>query len=602
MNTLTTKVRAHPAIQAASGFARNKPLQVLVCGDDPDETSKVALRRLLMATEPEVIASADLSDIMMTDDLGQWHISRPGRALIVNPILGHQANSHNLAAAASRADCALLLVDPTAGVTGSIRRQLLLLSLFDVSHMIVVIPHLEKSKQPAEVFRKISEECRRYVESMTFKSVSFFPLVNPGSTKASKRVQALGWYTGPSLPQWLDQAIAPSRSAARLELPVQWVKSYATYVDIYGTIVCGSISCGESVRLTLSGETAKVLSIIATDGPRDIAHAGDAVVVRVESSKSIARGEMLTSSRQPVEATDQFEATLVWLHKQPGHAGRTYDIQLATQWSGATITSIRHAIDPDTNQPRVCKQLVAEEIAVCHMATSKPLAYDSYDHSRALGRFTLVDRITGDTVACGFIRHSLRRAQNIHRQSLQIDRASREQLNGHRGRVVWFTGLSGSGKSTIANALEVALQQKGFRTYILDGDNIRHGLNKDLGFSEADRVENIRRVAEVARLMMDAGLIVITSFISPFRREREMARDLIGSEDFMEIFVDTPLAVCEQRDVKGLYKKARDGNLPNFTGISSPYEAPEAPAIAINGGAEILEESVGKIFALLERK
>jgi len=294
--------------------------------------------------------------------------------------------------------------------------------------------------------------------------------------------------------------------------------------------------------------------------------------------------------------TDQFEATLIWMHEEPGLIGRSYEIKLSSQWAGASITNIKHRVNIDTLAHESCRQLELNDIAVCTLALGKPVVFDRFEASKALGGFIVVDRYTHATVAAGMVRHNLRRAQNVHRQALSITRSAREHLNGHAGRVIWFTGLSGSGKSTIANALEKTLHAQGMRTYILDGDNVRQGLNKDLGFTDADRVENIRRVAEVAKLMMDAGLIVLTAFISPFRAEREMARRLIGEDHFVEVFVDTPLALCEQRDPKGLYKKARSGQLPNMTGINSPYEPPasEEAQIRLTGGS--VDDSVAQLL------
>jgi bifunctional enzyme CysN/CysC len=280
------------------------------------------------------------------------------------------------------------------------------------------------------------------------------------------------------------------------------------------------------------------------------------------------------------------------MHEDAGLVGRSYDIKLATQWASASLTTIKHRVDINTLAHDACTALALNDIAVCNIAVSKPLVFDSFAHSQTLGSFILVDRYTHATVAAGMVRHSLRRAQNVHQQALSIARADRERLNGYQGKVIWFTGLSGSGKSTIANALEVALHAQGKRTYLLDGDNVRQGLNKDLDFTDADRVENIRRIAEVAKLMMDAGLIVMTAFISPFRREREMARDLIGAENFVEVYVSTPLDVCEERDPKGLYKKARSGQLPNMSGIGSPYEPPTAPTITLNGQITPIDDCV----------
>jgi len=342
------------------------------------------------------------------------------------------------------------------------------------------------------------------------------------------------------------------------------------------------------IRVTTSGQQSIVKEIItpantfSKKGERAIA--GEVITITLRDEIDISRGDVLTTPKEPLNSSDQFEVSLIWLDQAPGHIGRSYDLQLSTQQAIASITTIKHRVDINTLANTASKELALNDIALCNIALSKPISFDVYKNSRELGSFILIDRFTNATVAAGLIRHSLRRADNLHTQALSINRATREQQHGHKGKVIWFTGLSGSGKSTLANHLEVELHKQGKHTYLLDGDNIRQGLNKDLGFTDADRVENIRRIAEVANLMMDAGLIVMTAFISPFKREREMAKKLIGEENYIEVFVDTPLEICEERDPKGLYKKAREGKLPNFSGISSPYEAPENPDVIIDSG------------------
>ncbi|MDZ4128367.1 MAG: adenylyl-sulfate kinase [Hydrogenophaga sp.] len=312
------------------------------------------------------------------------------------------------------------------------------------------------------------------------------------------------------------------------------------------------------------------------DGSLQLANAGDAVTLCLDREIDASRGDVLSLSQSPLEMTDQFEATLVWMHQDQGMVGRNYDLKLASQWVSASITNIKHRLDINTLAHEASKHLSLNDITVCNIATAKPVVLDTYPNSQTLGSFISVDRFSHATVAAGMIRHSLRRSQNVHQQALTIARSDRERLNGQKGKVIWFTGLSGSGKSTLANALEVRLHGQGMRTYLLDGDNVRQGLNKDLGFTEADRVENIRRIAEVAKLMLDAGMVVMTAFVSPVKRKREMARSLIGADDFIEVYVSGSLETCEQRDVKGLYKQACAGKIPNMTGINSPYEAPEA--------------------------
>lgn len=351
----------------------------------------------------------------------------------------------------------------------------------------------------------------------------------------------------------------------------------ANIQSLDGTLVSGQLSAGDEVRITASGKTAKISNIITSVGDSPCAKAGQTATLILDRVINASCGDVIALSNLPLDMTDHFEATLHWSHHEPGLTGRSYELKLANQKADASITKLKYRTNVDTLAQEPCRQLALNDIAVVNLALSKPLVFDTYIESKTLGSFIMMDKFTHATVANGTIQHNLRRAQNVHRQDLSISRKERERLNGHEGKVIWFTGLSGSGKSTIANALEKELHAQGKRTYILDGDNIRQGLNKDLGFTDQDRVENIRRIAEVAKLMMDAGLIVITAFISPFRAERQMARELIGSENFYEVFVDTPLKICEERDPKGLYKRARNGQIPNMTGINSPYERPERP-------------------------
>lgn len=398
----------------------------------------------------------------------------------------------------------------------------------------------------------------------------------------------------------LDTIEVKSQDSDKLVFPVQSVTQLdASSRGYCGSVASGVLKLGDEIRVTASGQTARVAQIVTPDGPLEHALAGQAVTLKLDRDIDASRGDVFSTVHNPHQMTDQFEAALVWLGEDAGLIGRSYDIRLATQEATTSITSIKHRVDVNTMAHEAAKKLELNDISVCHFAASKPLVFDSYQNSRALGAFILLDRFTHATVGAGLIHFGLHRAQNVHKQALSITRQDREKLNGHQGKVIWFTGLSGSGKSFVANALEVALHAQGRRTYLLDGDNVRQGLTRDLGFTEADRVENIRRIAEVAKLMMDAGLIVMTAFISPFRREREMARELIGAENFIEVYVNTPLEVCEQRDAKGLYKKARAGAIPNFTGISSPYEAPPHPDLEITSDGHATQEYLAKLIQKL---
>jgi bifunctional enzyme CysN/CysC len=405
---------------------------------------------------------------------------------------------------------------------------------------------------------------------------------------------------GPVAIRGLDTVEVNPQRSGKLVFPVQSVVQLdSARRGYYGSLASGLLKLGDEIRVAASGQTAKVAEIVTTDGLLEQALVGQGVTLKLDRDLDAARGDVFSTIQDPHQMTDQFEATLVWLSKEAGLVGRSYDIQLTTQEAAASITSLKHRINVNTKAHEAAKKLELDDVSVCHLATSKPLVFDSYQNSRALGGFILLDRFTHATVAAGTISFGLHRAQNVHKQALSITLQDREKLNGHKGKVIWFTGLSGSGKSFVANALEVELHAQGRRTYLLDGDNVRQGLNKDLGFTEADRVENIRRIAEVAKLMMDAGLIVMTAFISPFHREREMARELIGAQNFIEVFVNTPLEVCEQRDVKGLYKKARAGAIPNFTGISSPYEEPLHPDLEITSDAQATKEHLATLIEKL---
>jgi len=536
----------------------------------------------------------------ITIDVAYRLFSTPKRKFIVADTPGHEQYTRNMVTGASTADVAVLLVDARAGVLAQTRRHAYLVSLVGIRHVVLAVNKMDLVNYSRAVFDEISRTFADYAQPLGFESITAIPLSALKGENITARSAHTPWYAGPTLMGYLETVDIRPPEAGPLVFPVQSVnRPNADFRGFCGTIASGSVAPGDRVRVTASGQTAAVARIVAMHGDLPRATRDDAVTLVLDREIDASRGDVMSGEATPLEMTDQFEATLVWMHEDAGLTGRAYDLKLATQWAGASITTIKHRVDVNTMAHESCRQLGLNDIAVCNLALSKPVTFDAYARSHALGGFILVDRFTHATVAAGMIRHNLRRAQNVHRQALQIMRADRERLNGHKGRVIWFTGLSGSGKSTLANALEQALHAQGLRTYILDGDNVRQGLNRDLGFTEADRVENIRRIAEVAKLMMDAGLIVMTAFISPFRQEREAARELIGEHDFVEVHVSTPLDVCEARDPKGLYKKARRGEIPNMTGINSPYEAPLAPALRVNGD-EPIDEQVARVMRLLQ--
>ncbi len=520
----------------------------------------------------------------ITIDVAYRFFATNKRKFIVADTPGHEQYTRNMVTGASTADVALLLVDARQGILTQTRRHAYLTSLMGIKHVVLAVNKMDLVRFDQTIFQQIQDEFAEFSKEFKYESVTAIPLSALKGDNMTQRSANTAWYRGPTLMGYLDTVQIKPQTLGKFVLPIQWVnRPDSNFRGVSGTVAQGQIKVGDEIRVTLSGKTASVAEIVTMDGSLEAAHTGDAITLRFATEIDASRGDVLSAAQQPLETTDQFEATLIWLLDEPGLVGRSYDLKLATQWATASITSIKHRVNVNTFSFEACTQLKLNDITVCNISTSKAIAFEPFEQCRELGSFILVDRYTHATVAAGLIRHNLRRAQNVHAQTLAIKRNDRERLNGHSGKVIWLTGLSGSGKSTIANALEIELHAQGQRTYILDGDNVRQGLNRDLGFTDTDRIENIRRVAEVAKLMMDAGLMVITAFISPFRSERRMAKEMIGEQNFVEIFVDTPLAVCEQRDPKGLYKKARAGQLPNMTGIGSPYEQPDSPELVLNG-------------------
>ena len=536
----------------------------------------------------------------ITIDVAYRFFATSRRKFIVADTPGHEQYTRNMVTGASTADAAILLVDARAGLLTQTRRHAFLVSLMGIRQVVLAINKMDLVDFKVETFKEIEEAFEKFAAPLGFESITAVPISALKGDNITQRSSNTPWYKGPTLMGCLETIHIEKPINERFVFPVQWVnRPDASFRGFSGTVAQGLVKVGDEIRVTASGQKATVAEISTMDGALPTAAAGDAITLRLDKEIDASRGDVLSLAQTPLDMTDQFEATLVWLHEEPGLPGRSHELKLASQWTRASITHIKHRIDINTLAHDASRQLQLNDIAVCNIATTKSLVYDSYTNSKSLGSFILVDRITHATVAAGMITHSLRRAQNVHKQALTISRADRENLNGHGGKVVWFTGLSGSGKSTLANTLEAELHAKGMRTYILDGDNIRQGLNKDLGFTDADRVENIRRIAEVAKLMMDAGLIVLTAFISPFRQERQMARELVGADNFVEVYVNTPLEVCEERDVKGLYKKARAGKIPNMTGINSPYEAPQNPDYITEGTPTSMETSIKELIALI---
>jgi bifunctional enzyme CysN/CysC len=539
----------------------------------------------------------------ITIDVAYRFFASKKRKFIVADTPGHEQYTRNMITGASTADMAIILIDASKGVLTQTKRHAYLVSLMGIKQIALAINKMDLVEFNQDTFDAIEADFRQFTHDFGFASVSPIPVSALLGDNVTETSTNMPWYRGPTLMAFLEDVAITPESKASPALPVQWVnRPNSAFRGFSGTLAQGSLKVGDAVRVTASGQTATITQILTPNetlskkGAK--VQAGEAISLCLDTEIDASRGDIFSLAKQPLAMTDQFEAILVWMAVDPGFMGRSYDIVLSTQNATASITSFKYQIDINTLAHQAAKELALNAIAVCNLSISKPLVFDTYKQSKHFGSFILIDRFTNATVAAGLITHSLRRADNIHQQALTITKKEREKLNGHTGKVVWFTGLSGSGKSTLANALEVELHRQGKRTYILDGDNIRQGLNKDLGFTDSDRVENIRRIAEVAKLMMDAGLIVLTAFISPFKREREMAKQLIGDENFIEVFVDTPIEICEERDPKGLYQKARLGKLPNFSGISSLYERPENATLTINGTSK--DASIGQILRLLK--
>lgn len=534
----------------------------------------------------------------ITIDVAYRFFATARRRFIVADTPGHEQYTRNMVTGASTADMAIVLVDARAGLLKQTRRHAFLVSLMGIRHVALAINKMDLVDFSADRFHEIRTAFEGFASGLGFESITAIALSALKGDNVTERSVHTPWYQGPTLMACLESVPVHRAPGERLVFPVQWVnRPHADFRGLSGTVAEGSVRVGDEIRVSASGQLAVVADIVTMDGSLASARAGDAVTLCLDQDIDASRGDVLSLSRLPLDMTDQFEATVVWMHLDEGLPGRQYDLKLAHQWTPVSITEIKHRVDVDNLSHQACRSLQLNDIAVCNLATTRGLVFDSFANSTTLGSFILVDRFTQATVAAGMVRHGLRRAQNVHRQALSVTRVDRERLNGHKGQVIWFTGLSGSGKSTLANALALELHARGVRTFVLDGDNVRQALNRDLGFSPADRVENIRRVAEVARLLMDAGLVVLTAFISPFRQERALARELIGAADFTEVHVSTPLAVCEQRDVKGLYKLARTGQIPNMTGINSPYEAPESPDSVADTSVESLDAVVQRLAA-----
>ncbi len=540
----------------------------------------------------------------ITIDVAHRYFSTDRRKFIVADTPGHEQYTRNMVTGASTAQAAVILVDARNGIVTQTRRHSYLVSLVGIRHVALAINKMDLVEYGSDVFERIATEYREFAEQIGLLDVTPVPISALRGDHIMGPSARMPWYRGPSIIEWLETVeIGDERRSEAFRFPVQWVnRPNPDFRGLAGTIVSGRIAPGDRVRVLPAGKETRIARIVTQDGDLEEAVSDQAVTLTLADEIDIARGDLLASVDDLPGVADQFCATVIWMAEEPLLPGRPYWAKLGPQIVSATVTDLKYAVNVNTLGHVAAKTLEFNGIGVCNINFGRAVAFDAYEKNRDTGGFIIVDRITNGTVGAGLIHFALRRSQNIHWQAIDINKAARAALKGQKACILWFTGLSGAGKSTIANLVEKRLHAAGRHTYLLDGDNVRHGLNRDLGFTDADRVENIRRIAEVSRLMMDAGLIVLTSFISPFRAERQMARELVDRDEFIEVFVDTPLSLAECRDPKGLYKRARRGEIKNFTGIDSPYERPEAPEIVIDTAALSAEEAADAILKVLVRQ
>ncbi|MCM3418658.1 sulfate adenylyltransferase subunit CysN [Sphingopyxis alaskensis] len=521
----------------------------------------------------------------ITIDVAYRFFTTEKRKFIVADTPGHEQYTRNMVTGASTADLAVILVDARKGVLTQTRRHSFLAHLIGTKHIVLAVNKMDLVGYDKAVFERILLSYRAFASEIGITGFTAIPISGFRGDNITALSKNMPWFKGPTLIEHLEtvEIAAAADEAKPFRMPVQWVnRPNLDFRGFAGQLASGTVKPGDPVRILPSGKTTTIDRIVTLDGDLGEAVAGQSVTLTLADEVDCSRGDVIAAADNPPEAADRFEATLVWMADEAMIPGRAYWLKLATQSVSATVQTPKYEINVNTLDHLAAKTLELNGIGVVELSTDKPIVFEAYGDNRTLGGFILIDKLTNATVAAGMLHFSLRRAQNVHWQASDISREMRANLKNQKPALLWFTGLSGSGKSTIANLVEKKLHRMNRHSFLLDGDNVRHGLNKDLGFTEADRIENIRRVGEVAKLMTDAGLIVITAFISPFRAEREMVRSMLPEGEFIEIFIDTPLEEAERRDVKGLYKKARAGQLKNFTGIDSPYEAPETPEIRID--------------------
>ncbi len=540
----------------------------------------------------------------ITIDVAYRFFATGKRQFIVADAPGHEQYTRNMATGASTVDLAVVMIDARKGVLTQTMRHSYILSLLGMTHVVLAINKMDLVDYSETQFHDIKAQYAAFSGPLGFHEVVAIPLSALQGDNVLHRSVHTPWYHGPTLMGHLETVtINQDLTTQPFRMPVQWVnRPHLDFRGFAGTIASGTVRPGDAVIVPSSGQMSTVERIVTFDGEVDSAMAGQAVTLTLHDEIDVSRGELLSDPRMRPVTADQFEAKLIWMHEEPLLPGRQYLIKMGCQTRTAQVSTLKYKVNVNTLEHLATKTLELNDVGICNLSLDHPASFDPYQENRRTGSFILIDRFTNATIAAGMVDFALRRAENIHWQSVAIHKRARADLKGQKPFILWFTGLSGAGKSSIANLVEKKLHSMGRHTYLLDGDNVRHGLNRDLGFTDADRVENIRRVAETAKLMVDAGMIVLVSFISPFRSEREMARFMVEDGEFLEVFIDTPLEECERRDVKGLYKKARAGEIKNFTGIDSPYERSEEAEVIIQGARESAEQAALIIVQELERR
>lgn len=576
-----------------------------------DQLSSLKADSKKMGTQGEKIDFALLVDGLaaereqgITIDVAYRFFSTDKRKYIVADTPGHEEYTRNMATGASTADVAIILVDAEQGILTQTRRHSFIVSMVGVKHVLLAINKLDLVNYSEDVYDKIVSEYQDFAKNaLNVESITSIPISALIGDNVVEKSQNTPWYKGQTIIEYLEKIeILNKKINQSFRMPVQWVnRPNSNFRGFSGLISSGEINSGDKVRILPGGQTSLIKNIVTFDGDLANAKAGQSVTIMLEDEIDVSRGDIITISEDPCGEADQFQAHILWMNDDAMIPGRQYLLKSNSQSAILTLGRLKHRIDVNTLDHLPAKTLALNEIGVCNISLDKRIAFDSYDKNQTMGGFIIIDRLSNNTVGMGLIDFALRRSENIHWQKMDVSKESRAKQKLQIPKIIWFTGLSGSGKSSIANILEKKLQSLGKHTITLDGDNIRHGINRDLGFTDADRVENIRRVGEVAKLMLDSGLICIASFISPFESERKMVRSLVAENEFIEVFVDTPLSVCEQRDVKGLYAKARSGEIPNFTGISSPFEQPSNPEIRIDTTNTSAEEAADQIIEFISK-